>query len=176
MNLSSLPDLDRRRTQVAIESLLEKYRIFKTVTFEAKEAGITYSYTERFHGPTNSITDQTAAIATHNVDVPAARRAYCATLDSVVDRLNKREQQLVQERYMRRDEIYDYTVYNHVFDPPVSKDTYVKIRSKAFYKMALALTDLGLLSLGSLMKKGSPLNKEGSESRGEPAPVMEVNL
>ncbi|WP_189031266.1 ArpU family phage packaging/lysis transcriptional regulator [Paenibacillus albidus] len=153
MNLSSLPELDRRLTQVAIENMLEKYRIFKTVTFEAKEAGTTYSYTERFHGPTHTVTDQTAAIAAHNVDVPAARRAYCAAIDSVVERLDSREQQLVRERYMKRDELYDYTIYNHVFDPPVSKDTYVKIRSKAFYKMALALTDLGMLSLEALLKK-----------------------
>lgn len=154
MNLSTstLPELDRRQTQIAIEGLLEKYRIFKTVTFEAKEAGITYSYTERFHGPTNTVTDQTAALAAHNVDVPAARRAFCTVIDSVVERLETREQQLVHERYMKRDETYDYTVYNHVFDPPVSKDTYVKIRSKAFYKMALALMDLGLLSLNSLTK------------------------
>nr|WP_155990452.1 ArpU family phage packaging/lysis transcriptional regulator [Paenibacillus graminis] len=169
MNLSSLPELDRRRTQTTIESMLEKYRIFKTVTFEAKEAGITYSYSERFHGPTHTITDQTAAVATHNVDVPAARRAYCAALDSVVDRLDKREQQLVRERYMRRDEVYDYTVYNHVFDPPVSKDTYVKIRSKAFYKMALALTDLGLLSLDSLLKNGSSMKQEELNNRGLPS-------
>lgn len=152
MILASLPELDRRLTQVTIENMLEKYRIFKTVTFEAKEAGITYSYTERFHGATNSVTDQTAAIATHNVDVPAARRAYCAMIDSVVERLTLREQQLVRERYLRREESYDYTIYNHVFDPPVSKDTYVKIRSKAFYKMALALADLQLLSLASLEK------------------------
>lgn len=151
MNLSSLPELDRRRTQVTIESMLEKYRIFKTVTFEAKEVSTTYSYTERFHGPTHTVTDQTAATASYNVDVPAARRAFCLAIDSVVERLDIREQQLVRERYMRRDETYDYTVYNHVFDPPVSKDTYVKIRSKAFYKMALALTDLGLLNLQSLI-------------------------
>lgn len=152
MILSSLPELDRRLTQVAIENMLEKYRIFKTVTFEAKEAAVTYSYTERFHGATNSVSDQTGAIATYNVDVPAARRAYCEMIDSVVERLTQREQQLVRERYMRREESYDYTIYNHVFDPPVSKDTYVKIRSKAFYKMALALADLQLLSLASLVK------------------------
>lgn len=160
MILASLPKLDRRLTQVTIENMLEKYRIFKTVTFEAKEAGITYSYTERFHGATNSVTDQTAAIATHNVDVPAARRAYCALIDSVVERLTLREQQLVRERYLRREESYDYTIYNHVFDPPVSKDTYVKIRSKAFYKMALALSDLQLLSLAALEKTASGARKE----------------
>ncbi|MNW68306.1 hypothetical protein D3C74_470420 [compost metagenome] len=86
-----------------------------------------------------------------------------------MDRLDKREQQLVRERYMRRDEVYDYTVYNHVFDPPVSKDTYVKIRSKAFYKMALALTDLGLLSLDSLLKNGSSMKQEELNNRGLPS-------
>lgn len=155
MNITVLPELDRRRTQVAIEGLLEKYRIFKTITFEAKEAGTTYSYVERFHGPTNKITDQTASIAAHNVDVPAARMAYCACIDSVVERLDPREQQLIRERYLRRDEMYDYTIYNHVFDPPVSKDTYVKIRSRAFYKMALAFMDLNLLSISLLIKAGT---------------------
>lgn len=160
MILSSLPELDRRRTQITIENMLEKYRIFKTVTFEAKEASITYSYTERFHGATNTVSDQTAALAAHNVDVPAARRAYCAAIDSVVERLTQKEQQLVRERYMRREESYDYTIYNHVFDPPVSKDTYVKIRSKAFYKMALALADLQLLSLTALEKTSAGARRE----------------
>ncbi|AIQ54986.1 ArpU family phage packaging/lysis transcriptional regulator [Paenibacillus sp. FSL R7-0331] len=164
MNLSTLPELDRRRTQMTIENMLERYRIFKTVTFEAKEAGSTYSNTEKFHGPTHRTTDQTAPIAAHNVDVPAARRAYCTALESVVDRLEPREQQLVHERYMRRDGVYDYTIYNHVFDPPVSKDTYVKIRSKAFYKMALALADLELLSLGALLKCGTAVNSGQAES------------
>ncbi|SEU26669.1 phage transcriptional regulator, ArpU family [Paenibacillus sp. NFR01] len=152
MQLSILPELDRRLTQNAIENMLEKYRIYKTVTFEAREIQTTYGYTERFHGPTNTVSDSTAAVAVYNVDVPAARRAYCAAIDSVVERLEDREQQLVRERYLKRDEMYDYTIYNHVFDPPVSKDTYVKIRSKAFYKMALAFADLGLLPLGPLIK------------------------
>jgi len=165
MNIAVLPELDRRRTQIAIEAMLEKYRIFKTVTFEAKEAGTTYSYVERFHGPTNKITDQTASIAAYNVDVPAARRAYCACIDSVVERLETREQQLIRERYLRRDEMYDYTIYNHVFDPPVSKDTYVKIRSRAFYKMALALIDMNLLSISSLLKTGAGSQKQEAEAQ-----------
>lgn len=155
MNITTLPELDRRRTQRAIEELLEKYRIFKTVTFEAREAGTTYAYTEKMSGPTNRISDQTASIAIHNVDVPAARKAFCESIDRVVERLEPREQQLVRERYMRRDEVYDYTVYNHILNPPVSKDTYAKIRTRAFYKMALALADMNLLSLASLGKPSS---------------------
>ncbi|MCL6606189.1 MAG: transcriptional regulator [Paenibacillus sp.] len=155
MNISILPELDRRRTQVAIEGMLEKYRLFKTVTFETKEEGTTYSFVEKFHGAANKITNQTDSIAAHNVDLPAARIAYCSCINSVVERLDPREQQLIRERYLRRDEMYDYTIYNHVFDPPVSKDTYVKIRSRAFYKMALAFMDLNLLSIPSLLKEGT---------------------
>ncbi|GIO67830.1 ArpU family phage packaging/lysis transcriptional regulator [Paenibacillus sp. JTLBN-2024] len=148
-----LPELDRRKTQTAIEALFEKYRIYKTITFEAREASITASYTERFHGPTNVTSDQTAQIAVYNVDVPAARRAYCETIESVVDRLGERERLIIRERYMKQDDVFDYKVYNYILDPPVSKDTYTKIRTRAFYKLALAFADLGLLKLDGLQKR-----------------------
>ncbi|MGG0171364.1 hypothetical protein ABEY25_14780 [Paenibacillus dokdonensis] len=63
-----LPELDRKKTQTAVEAALEKYRIFKAITFEEREAGVTASATERFHGPTNVTSDQTADIAIYNVD------------------------------------------------------------------------------------------------------------
>ncbi|GIP29659.1 ArpU family transcriptional regulator [Paenibacillus sp. J23TS9] len=148
-----LPELDRRKTQTAVEALLEKYRIYKTITFEAREASMTASYTERFHGPTNVTSDQTAQIAVHNVDVPATRRAYCEMIESIVERLSEREQLVIRERYLKQDDVFDYKVYNYILDPPVSKDTYTKVRTKAFYKMALALADRGLLMLGELQKR-----------------------
>ncbi len=150
--VKGLPELDRRKTQTAVEGLLEKYRIYKMITFEAREASVTASYTERFHGPTNVTSDQTAQIAAYNVDVPAARKAYCEMIESIVDRLSERERTVIRERYMKQDEVFDYKIYNYVLDPPVSKDTYTKIRTKAFYKMALAFADRGLLGLEELQK------------------------
>ncbi|WP_106766833.1 ArpU family phage packaging/lysis transcriptional regulator [Paenibacillus faecalis] len=147
-----LPELDRRKTQNAIEAIFEKYRIYKTITFEARETSTTASYTERFHGPTHVTSDQTAKVAIYNVDVPAARKRYCEMIESVVERLGEREQVLIRERYMKHDDIYDYKVYNHILEPPVSKDTYTKIRTRAFYKMALAFADRGLLKLHELEK------------------------
>lgn len=114
MNISTLPELDRRRTQVAIESMLEKYRIFKTVTFEAKEASTTYSYTERFHGPTNTVTDQTAAIASYNVDIPAARRAYCSAIDSVVETRYERTATGTGKVYEKRRDVRLYDLQSCV--------------------------------------------------------------
>ncbi|ANY74509.1 ArpU family phage packaging/lysis transcriptional regulator [Paenibacillus ihbetae] len=162
-----LPELDRRKTQYAIEAVFEKYRIYKTITFEMREASVTASYTERFHGPTNVTSDQTAKVAIYNVDMPAARKHYCETIESIVERLGAREQLLIRERYMKQDDVYDYKVYNHIFDPPVSKDTYVKIRTRAFYKMALVLADLGMLPLDTLVKPLTRLKKnEGAEAVG----------
>lgn len=147
-----LPELDRRKTQSAVEAIFEKYRIYKTITFEVREASVTASYTERFHGPTNVTSDQTASVAIYNVDMPAARKHYCEIIESIVERLGEREQTLIRERYMKQDDVFDYKVYNHILEPPVSKDTYTKIRTRAFYKLALALADRGLLKLQELEK------------------------
>lgn len=149
---SILPELDRRKTQIAVEAIFEKYRIYKMITFEVREASMTASYTERFHGPTNVTSDQTAKIAIYNVDVPAARKDYCEMIESIVGRLSEREQLLIRERYMKQDDVFDYKVYNHILEPPVSKDTYTKIRTKAFYKMALVFADRGLIKLSELEK------------------------
>ena len=84
-----------------------------------------------------------SAVAIYNVDMPAARKQYCEIIESIVERLGEREQTLIRERYMKQDDVFDYKVYNHILEPPVSKDTYTKIRTRAFYKLALALADRG---------------------------------
>lgn len=134
-----LPELDRKKTQDAVEAALEKYRLFKTITFEEREASITASYSERFHGPTNQTSDQTANIAIYNVDTQAARRAYCERIERAVRRLHPKERLLIEERYMKSAYVYDYVVYNQIFNPAISAGTYAKLRRNAFYQLALML-------------------------------------
>ncbi|WP_172199875.1 ArpU family phage packaging/lysis transcriptional regulator [Saccharibacillus qingshengii] len=160
-----LPKLDRRKTQAAIEGAMEKYRMYKTITFEAREARITSSYNEVPSGFTGTLSDSTAAAAVYNVDMPAARAAYCERIERIVERLNERERLLLRERYMKQDDVFDYKVYNHVFDPPVSKDTYVKVRTAAFYKMALMLSATGMLELDGLLAKAAEGKKREPEKR-----------
>ncbi|MEO2212173.1 ArpU family phage packaging/lysis transcriptional regulator [Paenibacillus amylolyticus] len=138
---SFLPEIDRKLTQAAVEAALEKYRIYKHITFEEREASTTASYAERFHGPTNQTSDQTANIAIHNVDTPAMMIAYCNRIERVVRRLPKKERFLMEERYLtdEHDYITDQRVYQIEFDPPITWPTYKKIRWKAFYKLALDL-------------------------------------
>jgi len=136
-----LPELDRKKTQLEVESILAKYRLYKYLIFEEKEASITPSYSERFHGSTNSTSDQTSQIAVQNADGQQQRKALCERIERAVKRLPPMERFLIEERYMCENAEYitDFNVYSFQFKPPISAKTYAKIRWKAFYKLALNL-------------------------------------
>lgn len=141
---SFLPEIDRKRTQEAVEGVFEQYRMYKFLSFEEREASITSSATERFHGPTNVTSDQTASIAIHNVDTQAKQKNFCERIERVVRRMPRMERFLIEERYMtfEHDYITDQHIYNHVFQPQISEGRYRQIRWRAFYKLA---ADLNLL-------------------------------
>lgn len=136
-----LPEIDRKATQSKVEEHLERYRLFKYLTFEEREASIVASSDVRYHGPTNQTSDQTGSIAIHNVDEQAKRKHFCERVELAVKRLPKMERFLIEERYMSEDAEYltDFNVYYHKFQPPISEKTYSKIRWKSFYKLALNL-------------------------------------
>lgn len=136
-----LPELDRKATQTAVEAALEKYRLFKYLTFEEREVSITAGSEVRYHGPTNETSDQTGDIAIYNADQHRYRKDYCERIERAVSRLPKLERFLIEERYMSEDAEYitDTNVYCFKFQPPVSHVTYAKIRWKAFYRFALNL-------------------------------------
>lgn len=136
-----LPELDRKATQAKVEEHLEKYRLFKYLTFDEREASITASSEVRYHGPTNQTGDQTAAIAIYNADERERRKQFCERTEKAVKRLPPMERFLIESRYMADDSEYitDYNVYSFKFQPPISHVTYGKIRWKAFYRLALNL-------------------------------------
>ncbi|KIL35526.1 transcriptional regulator [Gordoniibacillus kamchatkensis] len=134
-----LPEVDRKRTQEAVEAALETYRIFKYIGFEMRETNVTSLYEPRYNGRTNRTSNETAKIAVYTTNEPERRRRYCENIEQAVSRLHPKQQLLITERYMKSDYVFDYVVYNQVFDPPISADTYAKIRWRAFYLLALAL-------------------------------------
>ncbi|WP_226677234.1 ArpU family phage packaging/lysis transcriptional regulator [Mesobacillus jeotgali] len=136
-----LPELDRKATQARVEEYLEKYRLFKYLTFEVRETSTTASSTPRYHGPTNQTGDQTGSVAIFNVDEQERRKQFCERVERAVQRLPKMERFLIEERYLVDDSEYitDFNVYCHKFQPPISSMTYAKIRWKAFYRLALNL-------------------------------------
>lgn len=152
-----LPELDRKKTREAVEAALEKYRIYKSIAFEEREAQVTAAWSDIPKGFTGTTSDQTASIATHNVDIPAARRAYCERIERAVSRLPRRERELITARYLDIDCDYDYVVYNQVIDPPISEATYYQRKWKAFYKLAFSLN----IQVVKEDKKGTKSNNGG---------------
>nr|WP_285852098.1 ArpU family phage packaging/lysis transcriptional regulator [Robertmurraya korlensis] len=136
-----LPILDRKQVQADLIKYFSKYRLFKYLTFEEREASITSSSTPREHGATNVTSDQTASIAIYNTDEMRYRKNFCERLERSVRALPKMERFLIEERYMSEEAEYttDLQVYNFKFQPPISEKTYSKIRWKAFYKLAISL-------------------------------------
>lgn len=134
-----LPELDRKRTQAAVESALEKYRIFKTITLDDREATLTPGYSDMPRSNTGTVSDQTAQIAIHNVEANKLRKEYCERVERAVQKLDRRGRILITERYMGDEDVKDYNVYNDSFNPPLGESTYYKIKWRAFYRLALAL-------------------------------------
>ncbi|MEK4273183.1 ArpU family phage packaging/lysis transcriptional regulator [Paenibacillus sp. FSL R7-0026] len=135
----SYANIDRQKTTEAVKEALEQYRIYKYLTFDAREANTTASYTERFHGPTNVTSDQTANIAIYNVDTEAYQAAYCARIERAVMGLPEIEAFLMEKRYLTKeyDYITDKQVFGFEFDPPISEGKYREIRWRAFRSVAL---------------------------------------
>ncbi len=138
MIIPMLQELDRKRTQAAVDDALEKYRFFKTITFEVRESSITASYQERLHGSTNQTSDKTANIAIYNVDEPEKRKLYCERIEQIIEHLPQREKLLMTEM-TKKDRVYNYVVYNQIFDPPISEYTFYKLKWEATRKLAYAL-------------------------------------
>lgn len=157
-----LPELDRKATQAKVEEYLERYRLYKYLTFEEREASVTASSEVRYHGPTYQTGDQTGSIAIYNADQQAYRKQHCERLERAVNRLPPMEKFLMQERYMveHADYLTDYKVYSFTFQPPISEKTFSKIRWRAFYKLALNL-NLAVTRLQSHYFQQSDEKKDG---------------
>lgn len=133
--------LDKKKTKIEVEAAFERYRIYKFLNFEQRESKITTSVAPRYHGLTNVISDQTAAVAVHNVDEQKKRNEYIELIDTIVSQLPIQERFLINERYLCQEADYltDYNIYCFKFDPPISEKTYAKIRWRAMSKIALTL-------------------------------------
>ncbi|MGG3504698.1 ArpU family phage packaging/lysis transcriptional regulator [Paenibacillus lautus] len=147
-----LPELDQKKTQAAVEEVLEKYRIFKTITFEEREANVTSSISDVPRSFTGTTSDQTGDIAIHNVFVPEMRRSFCERVERAVNKLYPKERLLITERYMKDNRVTDIKMYTFVFNPPMSRDTYVKIRWTAFYSLAFNLSYFKIININDLVR------------------------
>jgi ArpU family phage transcriptional regulator len=139
--LFQLPEIDREATRNKVEEALETTRIYKQIGFVPREVKSTPSYEPRFHGPTNVNSKPTEEIASYNVDTEELMRQTCEAVDRAVNRLWKKERDIIQQRYLDNEDAFDYLL---CFEMSMSERTYRRIKADAIYKLAFML-DLAVM-------------------------------
>ncbi|MCY9765089.1 transcriptional regulator [Paenibacillus alvei] len=137
LSMDTIPEIDVNSTKAEVIGAFRLYRVRKHCNMEELEPVITPSYEPRYHGNTNTTSDPTAKTALHNSHLIEMYK-YCRRIEQAVERLQPEEKLIMQERYMK-DYVKDYQVYNFIFKPPISHNTYREIRNNALIKLAHSL-------------------------------------
>ncbi|MEN1936131.1 ArpU family phage packaging/lysis transcriptional regulator [Paenibacillus sp. 102] len=137
--LSFLPKIDRKATQVRLDEVLENVRIYRQFGMIRNEMKVTASGEVRYHGPTNIVGKPDEDVALVNVklserEVRLQRLSF--QIDKALSRFSKNQRDIIVKRYLEDEEVFDYMVYNEI---GMSERTYRRNKSNAFYKLAFAL-------------------------------------
>ncbi|MBJ8051196.1 ArpU family transcriptional regulator [Bacillus cereus] len=139
MQLTFLPKIDRKATQVRLEEILENVRIYRQFGMIRNEMKVTTSCEVRYHGPTNIVGNPAEDVALANVamserELKLQRLSF--QIDKALSRFSKNQRDIIVKRYLEDEEVFDYMVYNEI---GMSERTYRRNKSNAFYKLAFAL-------------------------------------
>ncbi|EJS08369.1 ArpU family phage packaging/lysis transcriptional regulator [Bacillus mycoides] len=139
MQLTFLPKIDRKATQVRLEEILENVRIYRQFGMIRNEMRVTASSEVRYNGPTNIVGKPAEDVALANVamserELKLQRLSF--QIDKALSRFSKNQRDIIVKRYLEDEEVFDYMIYN---DIGMSERTYRRNKSNAFYKLAFAL-------------------------------------
>ncbi|PGT20755.1 ArpU family phage packaging/lysis transcriptional regulator [Bacillus cereus] len=137
--LTFLPKIDRRATQVRLEVILENVRIYRQFGMIRNEMKVTASSEVRYHGPTNIVGKPAEDVALANVvmsEKEVKLQRLSSQIDKALSRFSKDQRDIIVKRYLEDEEVFDYMVYNEI---GMSERTYRRNKANAFYKLAFAL-------------------------------------
>jgi ArpU family phage transcriptional regulator len=137
--LTFLPKIDRKATQVRLEEVLENVRIHRQFGMIRNEMKVTASCEVRYHSPTNMVGKPAEDVALTNIamserEVKLQRLSF--QIDKALSRFSKNQRDIIVKRYLEDEEVFDYMVYNEI---GMSERTYRRNKANAFYKLAFAL-------------------------------------
>jgi ArpU family phage transcriptional regulator len=144
-----LPEIDRVQTKERIEGLLEEYRMLLLQVELEYLPKVTAGFSLVPPSNTNVFHSSTEDSAIKNVDYQKRREKFLLRIQRAVNRLAYQERGVMIKRYMQQEELYDYEVYNEL---GMSERKYYRIKSRAFYKLALALKEEVYVQEGQAVK------------------------
>lgn len=132
----ALMEINREETRRRVEQELERARIYKTVGFVRRETQQTPSYEPRYHGATNTTSNQIENVAIFNVDTEARLKQAYDRVNAALRGLSRMEKDIINMRYLEEEEAVDFNVYNEL---ALSERSYYRRKSRALYKLAFAM-------------------------------------
>lgn len=134
--MSFIRDVDGEKTKEAVETALEKYRMYMLTVPDEYLPRVTQTYSLVPPSNTNAFHSSTEDVAIKKADFERERDEYMERIRRVVNRLNKTERELIIKRYLSNEEMYDYELYNEM---GMSESKYYRLKARAFYKLAFIL-------------------------------------
>lgn len=121
-----------------LEMLFSQYRLYKRLEQMGSviETKITQNYEPRYHKNTNSISNPVEEAVLRNMEIAEERKTIIVAVETAVSMLDEQERVIVEMRYMRKDYIYDYHVYDFL---GIGNPTYRIRRDAALKKLFILL-------------------------------------
>jgi len=135
-----LSTAEKKQLKRIMAELFERYRIFRYILgLDDREARVTSSPEPRYHGNTNTVSNEVQSIAIHNVDVIDNRRLFVDRIDQFIVDLPEMEQLVLKELYTSKDAEYLTDQRFYEVEHPMSYKKFDDIRTRAFLKLAIKL-------------------------------------
>ncbi|WP_240794247.1 ArpU family phage packaging/lysis transcriptional regulator [Bacillus sp. BHET2] len=131
-----LPEIDREKTKAAVESALEKYRLYLLMVPEDKLPKVTATYSLVPPSFSNEFHSSTEQVAIKRIELDIARDKHIEWVLRGVNRLSKLEREIIYRRYLEDEEVFDYEIYNEM---GMSERRYYRVKARTFYKLAFIL-------------------------------------
>lgn len=131
-----LPAMDSTETRRQVEEYLETVFIYRQVGFIRREAATTANCEPRYHGNTYTVSKSAENVAMWNVSKEEELERKAQLLDKALYKLTKTERELIERRYLREREVYDYNVCEEMH---LGERKYRRVKARAMYILAYAL-------------------------------------
>lgn len=131
-----MPVLDEEETKNEVEKVFEEYRMYLSQMPSDILPKVTASYSIVPPSVTNEFNSSTENIAIERLQYEMARDKFMNWVHRAVNRLPKRERQIIHMYYMEEEKGYDPDIMDEV---RLGRTKYYKVKGKALLRLAFSL-------------------------------------
>ncbi|MEK4228953.1 ArpU family phage packaging/lysis transcriptional regulator [Solibacillus sp. FSL H8-0538] len=131
-----IPRIDEKKTKLALEKVLDKYREYLMTLPSSEMPTITPSYSIIPPSNTNTFNSKTENVAIERAEYELARTKFMNKIIDALQTLKEEERLIIVDRFLAEDIKFDIDIWT---DLAVGKNKYYKLKWQAMLRMAFAL-------------------------------------